>query len=149
MQLFLLSHFTSQDYGVMGRSSTPLELLRRTSQKKLVVSQFLIPREAESRTCAGECVVTTCRKNRLCRSIRLTRITLVAEKLPSLKYFALFFAEVKEFWLCSCGEGIVFLSLFLMGFTVQFSVNWESIENSIVLQKHVGQVKQQEAFRTQ
>ena len=56
--------------------------------EKLLMSPILIPREADSGTCVLVsalvlCVATTRRKNRLYRSVRLTRITLVAEKLPS------------------------------------------------------------------
>jgi hypothetical protein len=87
MQLFLLYHFMSQGYDVMGRSSMPLRLLRRTLQKAGYVANsdtFEKLRRARVRMSALVlCVVTTCRKNRLYRSFRLTRVTLVTEKLPS------------------------------------------------------------------
>jgi hypothetical protein len=60
---------------------------------------------------------------------------------PPVKYFALFSAEMKECWLCCCGEDIVFESLFLIVLTIQLFVNWESIENKSFLKKYVGELK--------
>jgi hypothetical protein len=152
MQLFLLSHFTSQGYDVMGRSSTPLRLLRITSQTAGYVANSDTSRRRVAHVCGW--VRWCCALWRLVGRIACTvpsdwpaprpwrRSCRVCDGTPPpLKYCALFFAGVKEFWLHSCGEGIVFLSLFLMVFTVQFFVKWDIIENSIVLRKDVGQVK--------
>jgi hypothetical protein len=89
-----LTHFPlhAQGYDGVGRSRTRLGLLRRTAQKKAFhvaghgILFWYLEKLSRARMHVSAlvlCVLTTSRETPLCISIRLTRITLMAEKLQN------------------------------------------------------------------